>query len=177
MCTAVIAGIGMLFSAMGTISQMNAADAAAESQIAQYKYQEQINEQNAAMASKQADDAKRRGFQEESDFRLKASQALSTQKSLLAGQGSDVSSGDAQNIIGNTIRTTETDAATIRYNSGLEAYDLLSQGQNFLNTAQQQNFAAKNTDKMASINKTTTLLTGIGSLGSQFMQYKKSGVF
>jgi len=151
------------------MAQKQSADATTNS----YNYQAKVNEVNAENSANQAKDAVERGYQAETDLRRKAAGAKSTQKTLFGSQGSDISSGSPLDILSDTAYQSELDASTIRYNSQLEKYDLLNQGQNSLNEASMNRYAAANAQTAGKWNMASTLLTGASQVSGKYAQFKK----
>jgi uncharacterized protein YpuA (DUF1002 family) len=169
MCTA---AIGMIMNVAGIFTSMQAAKAGAKAQAQSYEHQAKMQEQNAKLAQQQAQDASNRGFEATQDLRRKAGAFASTQKSLLAGQGTDTDSGDASKVLQDTAQNMELDAATLRYNAQLEKYGLLAQGQDYMAQADLSRTSADNARIAGKYEAMTTLLTGASTMASKYTKNK-----
>jgi hypothetical protein len=82
----------------------------------------QIAEYNARMLEAKARDAVRRGFEDESRFRVDLRGLIGSQRAGYAGQGVDVSEGSPLDVQTDTAYQGELDALTIRTNAAREAW-------------------------------------------------------
>lgn len=124
---AVIGGVGS--AALGGYSAYQQS----KSQKAQAKYQAQVARNNAEVAEWKAEDALDRGRREEARYRLKISNFMGRQRSLLATSGFDANEDDAIDILADTAELGELDALTIRSNAEREAYTQRVNAQNATN--------------------------------------------
>lgn len=95
---------------------------AAEYQAAVTRNNAIAQDNNAKMAKTQAEDALRRGADEELALRQRVAQTQGAQTAALAARGLDVSSGSALGLISDTEYLGEIDALTIRDNAAREAW-------------------------------------------------------
>lgn len=95
---------------------------AAEYQAAVTQNNAIAQDNNAKLALRQAEDALRRGQDEELALRQRVAQTRGTQTAALAARGIDVSSGSALGLISDTEYLGEIDALTIRDNAAREAW-------------------------------------------------------
>ena len=119
---AVLTAIGLGLAAYGTIQ-------AARAQRKQGQIAEQVGEAsaeqqewNARIAEVQAEDARTRGREAESQIRLATKQLIGSQRVGFAGQGLDLSVGSPVNVQGDTAYLGELDALTARANAAREAW-------------------------------------------------------
>lgn len=93
-------------------------------------YQAQVAQNNAQIASWNAQDALDRGQRAEADQRLKNSQFKGDQRASLAARGLDLGEGSPVDILATTDFMGERDALTIRDNAAKEAWGYRIQGNN-----------------------------------------------
>ena len=108
-----ILGIGM--QVVGSIQQGRA-------QRDQYRYQQQINEQNAEVQKQRIEDAKIRGKMFADLHRQKVAGLEGTQKAVFAGNNVDISSATVEAFLEDTRTEGELDARIIENNHQREAY-------------------------------------------------------
>lgn len=108
----------MWFLALAAISGLMTADSqrrAGKFNAAQMRY-------NAQLAEAQAQDAIRRGSEEQAGVRRRGRLMVGAQRAGLAGQGVDVNTGSAADIQLDTEKWTEVDATTVANNAAREAW-------------------------------------------------------
>ncbi|HDW4050889.1 TPA: hypothetical protein RMT75_004193 [Escherichia coli] len=142
MCDPVIAG--------GAVLVMSGIQA--YTQYQQGKYASKVAEANADIATAQANDAINRGNAEAEQRRRETRQRLGTQAATMGATGTDLSSGNALDIFGDTSQFGALDSLTTVNNAQREAYGYQVQGMN----AQAQGAAAQSAAKSS---MTSTLLT------------------
>lgn len=103
----------------------------AASAYQQSSVQKQVASNNAILANQQADDARRRGELDAQAVHRKGEALKSTQRSVMAARGLDLSEGTAQDLQDQTDFFTATDVGTTRYNAAREASALRSRSNNF----------------------------------------------
>ena len=121
---AVIAVAGIAAASYSTYQQ-------AQTAKGQAKYQEGVANNNKIIADRAADDAIKRGAVEEERKRQDIELLKGKQLAGFAGSGTDLSSGSALDVIGETAALGELDALTIRSNYARESYEKRVQGMNF----------------------------------------------
>jgi len=112
---------GLAFSAFSSYNQAQGQKEAAE-------YQASVARNNAQIAEWQAQDAIRRGEDEETRQRMRTAQLKGTQRASMAANGIDISEGSAAQIQADTDWMGEQDALTIRDNAKRTAWGWRSQG-------------------------------------------------
>jgi hypothetical protein len=119
-------------------------------------------QRNAALALQQGDaDAQR--------SQLKTAQLQGSQRAALASQGGDVDSGSPLDILGDTARAGYTDAATIRSNAALKAYNYNIQANDALGAANDASFQGANAMASLPYAQGSSLLGGAKSLSSDLI--------
>ena len=108
------------------MQQSNAQKAAGQAQ-------EEQSRENAKAANNQARNTELSAQVDEDRRRQMTRQQLATQRSVLAANNLDMSTGTAVEILGDTAAIGEQDALTIRANAAREAWGLRSQANDYLN--------------------------------------------
>jgi len=121
-------------------------------QYQQGKYQVAVANQNAKVATAQAQDSINRGNAQADEVRRRNRQAAGTQAATMAATGADLSTGNALDIFGNTAQFGALDALTTVNNAQREAYGYQVQAENYRSSAS----AARQQGNMGAL---TTLLT------------------
>ena len=94
----------------------------AYNQYQQGKYTAAVAQQNADVATAQANDAINRGNAEADQRRRETRQRQGTQAAIMGATGADMSSGSALDIFGDTAQFGALDALTTVNNAQREAY-------------------------------------------------------
>ncbi len=121
-----IAIVGLVLGAAAGVQQSNAQKAAGQAQ-------EEQSRENAKAATTQARNTELSAQVDEDRRRFLTRQQLATQRSVLAANNLDMSSGTALEILGDTAAIGEQDALTIRANAAREAWGLRAQANDYLN--------------------------------------------
>lgn len=138
-------GLSLASGAMGASNSIN-----------QGSYQSSLLNQNAALKNQAADEAINTGNVTADWQRVKASQAIGTQRSAQAANGIDVNSGSSAQLQDDTAMLGELDALTIQNNAAREAYGYRVQ-------ANQDVANAKQVKKNAKQQAIGSILGGAGS--------------
>jgi len=146
-------------AAMGTVSSIQSGQAAK----AQYKYQAQVDKQNAEIAQENASRERQQGIEEARLQRLKAQQNVASQTSAMAANGIDVTQGTAVNLLGDTAMWGEMDALNTLANSESRARALEAEAGNFKNQARLDSFAGANAYKAGQLGAVSSGLKGISN--------------
>lgn len=139
-------------------------------QKAQAAYNEQVDENNAKVADAQATQALQAGNIEEDRQRARVRQMIGAQRTALAANNVQTSSGTALDLIGETAQMGEDDALTIRANAARDAWGFKSQGVDYRNQATLTKAMGKNAG-------TATLLSTGASMAGSGYNYYQSGAF
>lgn len=116
------------------------------------KYTAAVAEQNADVATAQAQDSINRGNAQADEVRRRNRQAAGTQTATMGATGADLSTGNALDIFGDTAQFGTLDSLTTVNNAQREAYGYQVQAANY----EAQADSAK---KQGSMGAFTTLLT------------------
>lgn len=119
------------------VQQAKAATAAGDAQAAQAK-------ENAKAANVQAQNAVLTGQVEEDRRRQQTRAMLARQRTAIAANNVDMSSGSAADILGDTAAIGEQDALMIRANAAREAWGYKVDANNSMNQGRMAKAAAKN---------------------------------
>ncbi|WP_445505061.1 virion core protein, T7 gp14 family [Microvirga sp. G4-2] len=153
--------------AVGAIQQGNATAAA-------NKYQAAVNENNAILAQRNADDARKRGEVAEEEHRRKVAQLQGRQSAVMAANGLDLTSGSPLDILADTAQMGELDALTIRNNAEREAKGHQAQGMNFRAEAELNRASAKSAKTAGMIGAVGSVVSGIGGVADKWYRMGSS---
>ena len=169
MCTPILAGLAL--QGLGAIAQARGQRQAAAAKANEYEYQAKIDDNNRKVALWKAQDAQDRGAKDEAALRIKVAKLKGRQKSALAASGVEIGDGSALDILGDTAALGELDALTIRSNAEREAYEQKVNASNLAANAGMKRMGAGNAIIAGRIGSMTSLLTGAGSIASQWANY------
>lgn len=136
----------------------------ASNSISQGNYQSSLLRQNAVLKNQAADEALIAGNTSADWQRVKANQAIGTQRSVQAANGIDVNSGSSAQLQDDTAMLGELDALTIQNNAAREAYGYRVQASQDIANSKQVKKNAKN----------SALGSILGGTGSAFGFYAGS---
>lgn len=152
-------------SAYSTIQQTNEAAAAA-------RYQEQVAENNAAIARAKAADALERGRVEEREQQIKTSQILGQFRASAASRGVDVDAGSALDIQGDIEELGRLEAAQVISNSQREALGFENQAVEFQGEQDLLKFRRNSLKAQLPVSVGASLLSGASTVAGKWHQYK-----
>ncbi len=155
-----IAGIGS--SAMGAINSYQQGKAQQE----QYNYEARVAQENARIAQSNADEERQQGIEEARLQRIKASQAIGSQKTAMAANGVDITEGTALDVIEDTAAMGELDALQTRYNYERRALAYEQNANNLQNQSNLDILAGQNAYSAGKMNGLAHGLEGIQKAGS-----------
>lgn len=151
--------LGAIASALGTgigvVGQVQASNAEADAAIYQQK-------QSAIMA----EDALKRGVQEEEAQRRKTAALAGRQQAVLAASNVDIGSGSPLDILADTAVLGELDAQTIKGNAAREAAGYQQQGD-------LAGMRAKSAKSAGMVGAFGTALSGVGTLADKWYKPRK----
>ena len=149
----------------GTMSTILSIGSTVMGGLAQYqsaKANQKIAKNNARMANDRAQDALRRGEEDERMQRRRTAQLMGSQRAAMAASGVALDEGSPLSILADTAELGELDALTIRRNSEVEAWEHRAQARDFTAQASMEGNKA-----------TTSLLTTGMTVGRQYYDYKQ----
>lgn len=164
--TTISAGV----SAYGAIQQGKAQSAALE-------YQAQVARNNQTIASQYSQQAIADGENKVAAKQQQTAQMIGAQRAAMAANGVDLDSGSPLRLQEDSAKLGNLDALTIRNNAAREAYGYQLQGLSYAQQAQLDQSAADNAVTAGNLNAFSSIVGGASSLGSKWLDYKKSGVF
>ena len=135
--TTVLAVGALVLGAAAGVQQAQAQKAAGQAQEAQAK-------ENAKAANVQAQNAVLTGQIEEDRRRQQTRRMLATQRTAMAANNIDMSSGTALEVLGDTAAIGEQDALTIRANAAREAWGYKGDANNSMNQGRMARAAGQN---------------------------------
>lgn len=136
-----------------------------KAQQAEYNYQASVARQNAKIAQENAAMERQQGIEEARLQRMKAAQAIGSQKAAMAANGVDVSQGTALDVIEDTAAMGELDALQTQYNYERRALAYETQSDNFINQSNLDLIAGQNAYSAGKMNGLAAGLNGIQKLG------------
>jgi len=161
MCVAIGGAIGAITSIIGTVVGAVGAISSANAQAAAATFRQK---QEAMLA----EDALKRGAQQEEAQRRKTSALYSRQKAVMAASNLDVGSGSALQILGDTAQLGELDAQVIKDNARRqENYHMAN--------STLSGMEAKSAKQAGAINAFSTVISGVSSLAGKWYQPASGG--
>lgn len=125
----------------------------ANDQRREAEYEASMLYTNAALARKQAEEAVTRGMADTMVVRQKALSLIGSQRASMAAQGIRLDVGSAVDVVSDTVKLAEVDAATVRNNAAREAWGFNTQATNYENQANLTRLSGRNRSR-------TTMITG-----------------
>lgn len=147
---------GSVISAVGAYQQGQATAAAYRSKAA-------ADEQNAKIASRQAEVTAQNGAQEEREMRQRGQAIAGAQKASFSANGLDIGAGSPLDLLSDTRYLNELDALAIRRSTANNVWQFQSEGVNYLNSASANRSAASNASTAGTIGAVGSLLNGATS--------------
>lgn len=161
----VVAGV---ISLIGGLSSAYGQHQEAEAGKAQAKYQEKVDRNNAVIATRLAEDALRRGREEELRFRESTAKLKGEQRVAIAKSGVQLGEGTALDILTETAEFGELDALTIRANAEREAFGFTERAKGFEVEAALQKRVGRTRQRAGDIRTTTSLLETAGQVSDRW---------
>jgi hypothetical protein len=155
---------------VSTVVSVGGAYSGAQAQKDQYAYQAQVDRQKATLRERAAVDVERAG---EEDARAKKAQIAAIrdrQLVTLAGQGGDVTTGTAVDLLAETQELGKFEEEQLRSNAARRASSIRADATNQLANASAAQFAADAQSPL--LDATSTALKGLGQVGAQW--YKRA---
>ena len=165
--------ISTALAAGSTVMQMAGQGQQAAAQAGQANYLSQVARNNQMAAQRNAALALQQGEADAQRSQLKTAQLEGSQRAALASQGGDIDSGSPLDILGDTARAGTTDAATLRSNAALKAYNYGLQANDA--AAQANDDIFQGTKAMASLPyaQGSSLLGGLSSVAGRTADWLK----
>lgn len=161
----------MLALAVGSaVMQAGQAHSQAKGQQAYYEYNSKVQANNQQMANWNAEDAQRRGKEEEADLRERARLFKGSQRARLAANGISLDEGSALNILSDTDLLAERDISRSKNNTNKEVYAFKNQAQGY--GAESAMLKAKGSSINPMMEAGSSLLSNAGSVASRWDAYK-----
>lgn len=163
--TLAVMAVGVGMQAYGSYQQ-------SQSQKAAYKYQSQVNANNAKIAEWQAQDALTRGAKAEQQSQLKTAKLRGSQRAALAANGVALDEGSPLSILQDTDYMGGQDVATIHGNAAKEAWSYRNQGAGYASDSDMLSATAGAINPAAA--GATSLLTGGGQVADSWYRHSKT---
>ena len=167
MCTGLepyLLAASLAATAGSTVMQVAGQGQRAAAEAGQANYLSQVARNNRVAAERNAALAVQQGEADAQRSQLKTAQLAGSQRAALASQGGDVDSGSPLDIQADTARAGFTDAATIRSNAALKAYNYSLQANDALGAADDANFQGANAMASLPYAQGSSLLGGLSAL-------------
>lgn len=160
------AGIG----AYGAMQQSAAAEKAA-------KYQQQVADNNAAIAAQNSAYERKVGEAQATDVAMQQAQQNAQVRAAIAANGVDINSGSAEDTQQTQRQTGELNILRSRQNAALAAYGYQTQGANFQAQGQLEGMQARDAASAGAISAGGSLLGGASSLAGNWAKLQQQGAF
>jgi len=161
-----MATAGLIMSVVGTGASMLGQQQAASQKASEANYKAAVDRNNAIIANRNAEDARKRGELAANQQRQKSKALQGSQKAALAAAGVLVGADSALVLEADTAALGELDALTIRGNAEREALGLEARAMNFTASSQLNSMAASNAG--GGFAMLGTLASGFGSVASKW---------
>jgi hypothetical protein len=165
--TALMAG-SLALAAGSTVMQVAGQGQRAAAQAGQANYLSQVARNNQMAAQRNAALALQQGEADAQRSQLRTARLAGSQRAALASQGGDVDSGSPLDIQGDTARAGTTDAATLRSNAALKAYNYTLQANDAEGAANDAGFQGANALASLPYAQGSSLLGGASALAGKF---------
>ena len=165
--------IGTALAAGSTVMQMAGQGQQAAAQAGQTNYLSQVARNSQMAAQRNAALALQQGEADAQRSQLKTAQLEGSQRAALAAQGGDVDSGSPLDIQADTARAGTTDAATIRSNAALKAYNYQLQANDAAGAANDAAYQGANAMANLPYAQGSSLLGGASSLSGRLAGWNR----
>lgn len=174
---ATIGTIGMAANIGGSILGAVGEKKKAQATSQMYTYQAGIADLNRRISENNRDYAITAGGEEAKRFGMKAAQ---TRGSIIAKQGAsgvDVGSGSAKEVQKGFQKVTDLDMATIRNNAARKAWGYQMEAETAKKQTEMYNAASSNSLEAGNIAAMGSLISGVSSVSSKWLQGKSVGLW
>ncbi len=144
-----------------------------EAEARRLQFNANVAEDNAKNAEYGAEDAIKRGKHEERKYRQRVNLFIGKQRAAFGGSGVDVTTGAPADVIAESIRHGEDDAATIRYNAAVEAWSIKAGAAGYRGKALLSRMDAEGAALSSEIAAGSTLLTGLGTATTNYALWRQ----
>jgi len=169
--------IGMIATAAGAGVGAFGSYAGGQAQAGMYQYQAGLAEMNAKIQRQNAIYATQRGEAEAMQSGMKTRQQIGETLTRQAASGIDVNAGSGIAVRRSEQELGTYDQAMLRSNAAKAAYGYRTQGLMDEQQATLDRFAAKNAMFAGDIGATSSILSGIGSVSSKWLQGQQLGMW
>jgi len=161
------------FMVAGMASSMIGSYYGAQAQKSTLAFQASMNDINARIAEKNAQQTILAGQRQEQATRLQTASLKSDQRAAMAANGIQLGEGTAANVIASTDVLGEIDANTVAMNALRQAWGYRTQSTNYGNEALMQRAASGAISP--GMSAATSLLGSAGSVAQSWYQMNKTG--
>lgn len=174
---AVMGGIGMGASALGSLFGAGGSIAAGEAQQQMNNYQASIALMNAKVAKQNETYARNVGEIQAQNAGLQAAQVEGQTKAAEASSGLDVNSGSAKQVQESQAKVTSLNLDQIRSNAAKTAYNFDVQSAGFEDQANLFRMAGANAAEAGEIGAVSSIVGGASSVATQWSKASQVGLF
>ncbi len=172
-----MAAIGIGASVGGTIFNTIGGWMGNQAQAQQAAYQSAIATANAKIAQQNADYALQSGEKQAQIYGMKAGQQAAAIRVRQGSSGIDVGSGSAVDVQKSQELVKDIDLNQIRTNAARVAYGYQTEGATATAQAQMYKSASENISAAGPFQAAGSILSGVGSVSSKWIQASQSGAF
>ena len=162
-------------TAVGTLVSMAGANYSAQAQANQYRYQQEVANNNAAIADKQAETAAMSGAQKAQLQFMKEMRIKSSQAAGFSANGLDIGAGSPLDVLTDTERIAQLDKANLEYDSANNVWAIKNQANDYRNQAALYGDASNNSLIAGRYSMMGSLLSGVSSYAKDWSVFKKNG--
>ena len=164
----VVSATTIALAAAGTAMSIAGQSQRAAGEANQANYLSQVARNNQMAAQRNAALATQQGEVDAQKSQLKTASLEGSQRAALASQGGDVDSGSPLDIQADTARAGYTDAATLRSNAALKAYNYTLQANDAAGAASDASFQGANAMAALPYGVGSTLIGGASNWIGKF---------
>ncbi len=172
-----VGGAGIGASVGGTILSVLGAKQTGEAQQQQFGYQAGMARVAKQVALQNKDYALTTGETENRMYGMRAGNVMGKIKAAQGASGLDIGSGSAVKVREGQQLVTNMDEATIRANTARKAYGYDVEAAQDEAQAGLYDMAGANAKKATKLNIASSLLSGVGSVSSKWLQGKQVGLW
>ena len=131
-------------------------------------YQEEVMEQNQALAAQQARNVQTKAEKEKQDLRLQLSRMKAEGRTGYASSGVSLGSGSHQDWEGDLSERAQLDMDMIDYNADVDAWGFKVQGTNYSNQGRLKALEGSQAERAGNLGAASSLLSGASSVAGAY---------
>lgn len=173
---AVLAGVGIASSAAGAVTSALGSQYQGQAQAGMYNYQAGVAQMNAQLAEQNANYAVASGEVEAQQSGMRTRAQVGATKTGISAGNIDVNSGSAGKVVSSETEIGQQNQGIIRANAAKRAYGFQVQGAEDVAQAGAYETAAQTSQTAGGIGAISSILGGVGSVSSKWLQASQYGV-